>query len=138
MGDNDEKRDSFIKPLIDKCLKKTKKPFLFLLIVGFFRYGAGIGIFSSKIIEYIVFLFIIAFIIWSDKIVICVDKCIEFGKFKEEQKTIRHGQTEKRKIAKYEYLQKQKEEAKKEQTGVSNQSSDDSICKVYEIKRKGS
>lgn len=138
MGDNDEKKDSFIRPFLDKCLKKTKKPFWVLLIVCFFRYGASIGIISLNIIEYIVFLFIIACIIWSDKIVTCIDKCIDFAKFKEKQKTIRHRQTEKRKIAKYEYLQKQKKGVNKERANTLNQNDDNSPCKIYEIKRKGS
>ena len=138
VGDNGDKRDGLKKSLIDKCIKKTKNPLLVLLIIVGFQYGAGIGIFSPNVISYIFCLFLIACIIWRDKIVICFAKLIEFLKYKEEQKTIRHELTERRKTEEYEYLKKQEKEAKKKQADSPSQNDDDSSCRIYEIKRKGS
>ena len=138
MDDNDEKRSGLIKPLIDKCIKKTKNPLLILLIVALFKYGVNKGIYSLNVISCIACLFFVTCILWRDQIVKCFDKWIEFRKQREEQKTIRNRLTERRKTVKYEYLEKQKEEAKKKQTDSSNQNDDDSSCKMYEIKRRGS
>lgn len=140
MEDNNKGNVSIIKMFFEAWIMKSKNPVKILAIMILFGIGAYKEIIPLSIVPILFCLFLIFCILCHGTIERCYQKWIEWKKYQEEQKTKRYIEKQKRKqIEKeYEYLMKQSEDAIRKADNASNQSSDDSTCKIYEIKRKGS